>query len=236
MSIIPIAAIKPLAALSIIPVISFPLVSNLLTKTTQQIAALTSAATVRIDNGDALGSGFLITKDGYIITADHVVAQDDPKKPNKIMVTFRGQAPEEAVVVGEDKMADDALLKVAIVPRGALPLSFNLTSPTTGDDVIEVGMPFDTPWTVTKGIVSNPRYKNTDDVITYMQYDAPTNPGNSGGPVVDKNGALLGMADQIKAAQNMFGNAQNAGLAFAVPSRILRVSIDRIAVINELTL
>lgn len=228
-----IIALKPLYALAAIPFIGFPIVSNYLTKTTQEVAAMTSAATVRIDNGDSMGSGFLVTKDGYIVTADHVVAQDDPKTPNKIMITFKGQPALEAVVIGEDKELDVAYLKVASVPKGINPLSFNLKSPVIGDDVVEVGMPLETPWTVTKGIVSNSHYKN-DELIDFIQYDASTNPGNSGGPVVDKNGDVIGLADEIKSTVR--GTAQSAGLAFAVPSREIKVAIDRIATINGLNL
>jgi len=169
-----------------------------------------------------LGSGFYIDRGGYLITNYHVIASEvDPKYRGYSRITVRpSDAPEvrlPAKVVGWDRLLDLALLKVSTTPDYVFSLARD-SSPSPGQRVIAIGSPAGLENTVTSGIVSavGRRLLATGEVF---QVDVALNPGNSGGPLVDENGEVEGVA--------FAGLPQFQGLNFAIPSSwVLRVLPD----------
>ena len=180
----------------------------------------------------ALGSGFIISPDGYILTNDHVAGN-----ATKIIVTTTQGAEYNAKLVGTDKNSDVSLLKIEgkDLPYLKLGRSNDLA---VGEWAIAMGNPFglfsinDKP-TVTVGVVSNTGVnlgleegRNYRDMI---QTDAAISSGNSGGPLLNANGEVIGMNAVIRStAQNMQGEAGSIGLGFAIPIDRIKGVIDRI--------
>jgi Do/DeqQ family serine protease len=159
----------------------------------------------------SLGSGIVISSDGYILTNHHVVAQ-----ASKIRVSFSNREEFEAETVGSDPRTDIALIR--IVSDDDLDLPFLTFADSDflriGDEVLAVGNPFGVGQTVTKGIVSAlGRSIGLIDYEDLIQTDATINPGNSGGPLVDLNGQVVGMSTAILSRS---GGSQ--GIGFAIPS------------------
>ncbi|MFA6034265.1 MAG: Do family serine endopeptidase [Myxococcota bacterium] len=162
-----------------------------------------------------LGTGFVITSDGLIVTNNHVVEQAD-----KIVVKFQDEDKEyPAKVVGRDAKTDIAIIKVEAGKKLAtLPMG-DSDKAEVGDWVIAIGNPLGLSHTVTKGIIS---FKGRKDVhpggssgySDFIQTDAPINPGNSGGPLINLNGEVIGVNE------SMVGGAQNIG--FAVPINMVK--------------
>ena len=167
------------------------------------------------------GSGFLIDSRGDIVTSYHVIEGAD--RTSGVTVRFADNIARRARVVGQDANDDLAVLRVAMadVPHvDPLPLGDSSTV-RVGDPTLAIGNPFGYDRTLTSGIVSAlqrqiqaPNGLRIDNVI---QTDAPLNPGNSGGPLLDADGRVIGINSQIAAN----GNA-NVGIAFAVPINTAR--------------
>lgn len=165
--------------------------------------------------GSSLGSGFIISPDGYIVTNNHVVA---PARPDavvtQITVTLNDRTEYEAEVVGRDQIADVAVLK--ITPRQPLPfVRFGDSSRVrVGDWVVAIGNPFSLGGTVTAGIVSAVhRNINAGLYDRYIQTDASINSGNSGGPMFDLNGNVIGINTAL-----ISPTGGNVGIGFAIPA------------------
>jgi S1-C subfamily serine protease len=165
--------------------------------------------------GTATGSGFVVGKDGYILTNSHVV---EGASDVKVRFTENGDFVS-AQVKGRDASSDLAVLKVdpSKAPLRPIPLG-NSDDATVGDPVIAIGNPFGFTRTVTTGIVSAlqrqidaPNGFTIDHVI---QTDAAINPGNSGGPLLDADGKVIGINSQI--ATGGSGNG-SVGIGFAIP-------------------
>lgn len=159
------------------------------------------------------GSGVIISKDGYIITNNHVV-----DKANEVSVTLNDNREFKAKVVGTDRMSDVALLKIEGEDLPYLTFG-NSDALRVGEWVLAVGNPFNLTSTVTAGIVSA---KNRGNVMggglgiqSFIQIDAAVNPGNSGGALVNTRGELVGINTAIYSQTGNF-----AGYAFAVPISI----------------
>ncbi|MFA7492919.1 MAG: Do family serine endopeptidase [Proteiniphilum sp.] len=159
------------------------------------------------------GSGVIISKDGYIITNNHVV-----DKANEVSVTLNDNREFKAKVVGTDRMSDVALLKIEGEDFPYLTFG-NSDALRVGEWVLAVGNPFNLTSTVTAGIVSA---KNRGNVMggglgiqSFIQIDAAVNPGNSGGALVNTRGELVGINTAIYSQTGNF-----AGYAFAVPISI----------------
>jgi serine protease Do len=151
---------------------------------------------------EGAGSGFVISKDGYIVTNNHVIEDMD-----EIIVAFKGDRELEAKVVGRDPKTDIALIKVeSDEPLLAIALGdSDATRP--GDWVVAIGNPFGLEHTVTAGIVSA---KHRRDVIggsydDFIQTDAAINPGNSGGPLINLRGEVIGINTAINPRANTIG-------------------------------
>jgi serine protease Do len=174
---------------------------------------------------EGTGSGFIVSRDGYILTNNHVVADAD-----RVTVTLLDKRTFDARVVGRDPTTDIAVVKIDAT---------NLPVATLGDDektrvgqwVLAIGNPLGLDFTVTAGIISSKGrslpglLQNRYQIMDYIQTDAAINPGNSGGPLVNIRGEVVGVNSAI-ASQTGF----SAGYGFAIPITLARqVMADLIA-------
>ena len=157
-----------------------------------------------------LGSGVIVSPDGYILTNNHVV-----KDATEIRVALADGREMAAKVVGTDPKTDVALVKIKA--EGLPALTFADSGETAvGDVVLAVGNPFGIGQTVTQGIVSaKNRVTNGGMDEDFIQTDAAINPGNSGGALVDVEGRLVGINSEI-----LSGSGGNQGIGFAIPSNL----------------
>jgi S1-C subfamily serine protease len=167
----------------------------------------------------ALGSGFVIDKSGHIVTNYHVI-----EGANEVEVSFSNQDTLRATIVGSDPSTDIAVLRVQASARGLAPLAFgDSDSVRVGDPVVAIGNPFGLRRTATAGIVSAvqertitaPNGRPIDHVI---QTDAQINTGNSGGPLLNARGEVIGVNTQIAPGPS----GGNVGIGFAVPSNTVK--------------
>ena len=166
----------------------------------------------------ALGSGVIISSDGYILTNNHVV--DNSKT---IQVTLKDGRKLNAKVIGTDPQTDVALVKVDATNLEPITLADSETA-QVGDVVLAVGDPFGIGTTVTEGIISanhRARVASGEADEDFIQTDAAINPGNSGGALVDVQGRLIGINTSI-----LSRTGGNQGIGFAVPSNLCRWVAD----------
>ena len=159
----------------------------------------------------SFGSGFILTKDGYIMTNNHVIANSD-----EITITMSDQTELSAKLVGSDERSDLALLKVDAddLPTVNIGTSENLK---LGEWVLAIGSPFGFDHTVTAGIVSGKkRNLPNESYVPYIQTDVAINPGNSGGPLFNLKGDVVGVNAQIYTRSGGF-----MGVSFAIPAETL---------------
>jgi serine protease Do len=171
----------------------------------------------------SLGSGFVISQDGYIVTNNHVIEDVD-----KITVIFQDKSELPAEVVGRDPKTDVALLRVeADHELFALPLG-DSDPVRPGDWVVAIGNPFGLEHTVTAGIVSamhrNIQQGMYDD---FIQTDAAINPGNSGGPLINLAGEVIGINTAIRQGANTIG--------FAVPVNMAKMVLPQLRAHGQVT-
>jgi serine protease Do len=160
-----------------------------------------------------LGSGFIISTDGYILTNRHVVAEADT-----VTVRLTDKREFKAKVVGTDKRTDVALLKIEAKDLPTVPIG-DVSRIRTGEWVLAIGSPFGFENSVTAGIVSAVnRALPEENYVPFIQTDAAVNPGNSGGPLFNMKGEVIGINSQIYSRTGGF-----MGLSFAIP---IDVAID----------
>jgi serine protease Do len=171
------------------------------------------------DHEQALGSGFIVSRDGYIITNNHVVGDAD-----LVLVTIGDNEPVRAQVVGTDPATDLAVIRVR--SRNDLPvLPFGDSDQLqVGDWVIAIGQPFGLSHTTTSGIVSALGRSNIDltRYEDFIQTDAAINPGNSGGPLINLDGEVVGVNTAILGPQG------NIGIGFAIPINLVKNVYEQI--------
>jgi len=167
-----------------------------------------------------LGSGVVISPNGYILTNNHVV-----DGASTVMVTLNNRREYKARVVGADPKTDIAVVKIDATDLPAITIA-NSDKAQIGDFVLAVGNPFGVGQTVTMGIVSATGRGNLgiEDYEDFIQTDAPINPGNSGGALVNERGELVGINTAILAN----GSEGNQGIGFAVPINVARNVMDQI--------
>jgi serine protease Do len=166
----------------------------------------------------SLGTGFIISSDGYIVTNHHVIAD-----AQEIVVRFSDRKELTAKVIGSDERTDIALLKVDAknLPVVALGQSSKLK---VGEWVLAIGSPFGFEATVTQGIVSaKDRTLPDDTYVPFIQTDVAINPGNSGGPLFNLNGEVVGINSQIYSRSGGF-----MGLSFSIPIEVAMNTVDQI--------
>jgi putative serine protease PepD len=165
------------------------------------------------------GSGFVLNKNGDIVTAEHVVTG-----AQSIKVNFPDGHSASATVVGSDTGEDVAVIHVSVPSSELHPLTIGDSSTLqVGDGVVAIGSPFGLPGTVTAGIVSalgRPiSSPNLWTIANAVQTDAAINPGNSGGPLLNSSGQVIGINDQIDTnSTTSSGEGSSSGVGFAVPS------------------
>lgn len=180
--------------------------------------------------GPGGGSGFVLDKSGYVITNQHVVNGADG-----VSVRFASGTRKDAKVVGEDPSTDVALLKVD-APKNALkPLTLGDSgSVTVGDPVIAIGNPLNVGLSVTTGIISGTgrpiKAPNNYTINDAVQTDAAISSGNSGGPLIDARGAVIGINSQVASAGSQ-GVAQ--GIGFAVPINTVKGVVKQLITNGE---
>ena len=162
-------------------------------------------ATPAIEN--AYGTGFFVTNDGYMLTNHHVV-----KGANKITVTLNDRTELDAVLIGSDERSDVAVLKVAGTKFPALSIGdSNLLK--VGEPVLAIGSPFGFDYSASAGIVSaKSRSFSRDTSVPFIQTDVALNPGNSGGPLFNQRGEVIGINSRI-----FSGTGGYMGLSFSIP-------------------
>lgn len=155
----------------------------------------------------SLGSGFIVSPDGYILTNAHVV--DDA---SQVTVKLTDKREYKAKVVGSDKASDVALLKIAATNLPTVKIG-DPSKSKAGEWVVAIGSPYGFDNTVTAGIVSAKARALPDENYTpFIQTDVPVNPGNSGGPLFNLNGEVIGINSMIYSRTGGF-----QGLSFAIP-------------------
>jgi len=160
-----------------------------------------------------VGSGFLISDDGYVLTNAHVVDGAD-----EVIVTMTDRREFKARVLGSDKRSDVALLKVDATRLPSLVVG-DSGKIRVGEWVIAIGSPFNLESTVTAGIISA-KSRDTGEYLPLIQSDVAVNPGNSGGPLINMRGEVIGINSQIATLSGAYN-----GISFAVPiDEVMRVS------------
>ena len=174
----------------------------------------------REDRERSLGSGVIVSPEGYILTNNHVVAG-----ATDIQVTTSDKREYKARVVGTDPKTDIAVLKIDATNLPAITIG-DSSKIQVGDTVLAIGDPFGVGETVTSGIVSAIGRTNLgiEDYEDFIQTDAPINPGNSGGALVNDRGELIG----INTAILSHGSGGSQGVGFAVPANLARNVMDQI--------
>ena len=160
----------------------------------------------------SLGSGFIISKDGYVITNHHVV-----KDADEIIVRLNDRREFIAELVGSDVRSDIAVLKVEGEKLPFLKLA-DSSKVSVGEWVLAIGSPFGFDYSVTAGIISAiGRSLPNENYVPFIQTDVAINPGNSGGPLFNLDGEVIGVNSQIYSRTGGF-----MGLSFAVPANVVK--------------
>jgi len=174
---------------------------------------------------EGLGSGFIITSDGYVLTNNHVV-----ENATKITVMLKDGREFRGQVVGTDTTSDVAVVKISGTNLPTVELGDSSTL-TVGQKVIAIGNPYGLSQTVTTGVISalerNVQASQTETLVGVVQTDAAINPGNSGGPLVDLSGRVVGMNTMI------YQDAQ--GLGFSVSINTAKKVYDAILKNGKIT-
>ncbi len=170
------------------------------------------------DEGNSLGSGFVLSSDGYILTNHHVI-----KNADEIIVRFSDRNELVAKVLGSDVRSDVALLKVNATGLKAVTLG-DSTDAKVGEWVLAIGSPFGFDHSATAGIISAlGRSLPNDSYVPFIQTDVAINPGNSGGPLFNLKGEVIGINSQIYSRTGGF-----MGLSFAIPMDVAMNVVDQI--------
>lgn len=170
-----------------------------------------------VKNKTSLGTGFILNREGYIVTNSHVV-----KNAVQIQVKLYDNAEYKAEIIGRDQLTDIALLKINAPPQFLLPLKFGDSHKLkVGNKVIAIGSPFGLKQTVTAGIVSAMgRVIGSGPYDDYIQTDASINPGNSGGPLINMAGEVVGI--------NKGYMKSGHGIGFVIPIHLAQVVIAKL--------
>ena len=170
-----------------------------------------------------VGSGFILTADGYVMTNAHVVEGAD-----EVIVTLTDKREFKAKIVGSDKRTDVAVVKIEAKDLPAVKIG-DVNKLKVGEWVMAIGSPFGLENSVTAGIVSA-KQRDTGDYLPFIQTDVAINPGNSGGPLLNLRGEVVGINSQIYSRSGGF-----MGISFAIPiDEAVRVS-DQLRATGKVT-
>ncbi|GAA6134485.1 serine protease MucD [Oceaniserpentilla sp. 4NH20-0058] len=166
----------------------------------------------------SLGSGFIVSNDGYILTNNHVIDGAD-----QIFVRLNDRRELEAQLIGHDSSSDLALLKVEAKNLPTVDIG-NSEKLKVGEWVVAIGSPFGFDYSVTAGIVSaKGRSLPNENYVPFIQTDVAINPGNSGGPLFNLDGEVVGINSQIYTRSGGF-----MGLSFAIPMNVAMEVVDQL--------
>lgn len=161
-----------------------------------------------------VGSGFILTSDGFVMTNAHVVEGAD-----EVLVTLADKREFKARIIGADKRTDVAVVKIEATGLQAVKVISDMNRLKVGEWVMAIGSPFGLENTVTAGIVSA-KQRDTGDYLPLIQTDVAINPGNSGGPLINMRGEVVGINSQIYSRSGGY-----MGISFAIPmDEALRIS------------
>jgi len=180
----------------------------------------------------SLGSGFIISSDGYVVTNNHVISPPDTRaKLESITVTLPDGTEYEADLVGADAASDLAVLKIRANTTFPFVTFGDSSAARVGDWVVAIGNPFGLGGTVTSGIISAV-YRNTGQggaYDRYIQTDASINRGNSGGPLFDMRGNVIGINNAIFSP-----SGGSVGIGFAIPAEIAAPIVEQLKAGREI--
>jgi serine protease Do len=181
----------------------------------------------RTQREEGLGSGVIVSPDGYIVTNNHVVSHATTLK-----VTLSDGREFTAKTIGTDPQTDVAVVKINATNLPVLPFG-NSDAARVGDIVFAIGNPFGEEHTVTMGIVSAKNRQlgaSSSDIQNFIQTDAAINPGNSGGALINAQGQMIAMNTAILTGGNTFGGGEggNIGIGFAIPSNMAKEVMDQL--------
>ncbi len=173
----------------------------------------------------SLGSGFIITGDGYVMTNNHVV-----EKADEVIVRLSDRREFEAEVIGRDRQSDTAILKINAKDLPTVKIGKSNTL-KVGEWVLAIGSPFGFDHSVTAGIVSaKGRSLPSENYVPFIQTDVAINPGNSGGPLFNLKGEVVGVNSQIYSRTGGF-----MGLSFAIPIEVAMNVADQLRTTGKVT-
>jgi len=173
----------------------------------------------------SLGSGFIISSDGYVLTNQHVV-----KDADEIVVRLQDRRELVAKVVGSDKRSDIALLKIEATNLPVLNIGSS-ENMKVGSWVLAIGSPFGFDHSVTAGIVSaKGRSLPSDNYVPFIQTDVAINPGNSGGPLFNMEGQVVGVNSQIYSR-----TGGSMGISFAIPIEVAMKVVEQLKTSGHVT-
>jgi S1-C subfamily serine protease len=172
------------------------------------------------------GSGFIIDKEGHILTNYHVIAN-----AREVEVTLHNKKKYKATVIGRDRSHDLAVIQIQA--PGLVPATLGDSKPlVVGQKVYAIGNPFGLNGTMTRGIISSLRPIQTPEgaeIDEAIQTDAAINPGNSGGPLLNSRGEVIGINSLIATG----GSNQSAGIGFAIPINTAKAAINDLITIGR---
>ena len=170
-----------------------------------------------------VGSGFILTSDGFVMTNAHVVEGAD-----EVVVTLPDKREFKAKIIGTDKRSDVAVVKIEATGLPAVKIG-DINRLKVGEWVMAIGSPFGLENTVTAGIVSA-KQRDTGDYLPFIQTDVAINPGNSGGPLINMRGEVVGINSQIYSRSGGF-----QGISFAIPIDEAARVADQLRVSGKVT-
>lgn len=198
-------------------VLQLPEFSKLAEQAKQSVVSIEVSSNESRRNADGMGSGFVISEDGYLLTNNHVT-----EGARKIVVNLADGSEHDAELVGSDPETDLSLLKIDV--DGLMPFKFGSVEKTpVGSWVVAIGAPFGFEQTVTAGIISAKGRSVGEQYVPYIQTDVAINVGNSGGPLINMDGKVIGINSKIIST---YGGS--LGLSFAIP---IDLAVD---VVNQL--
>lgn len=175
------------------------------------------------DQPRGVGSGFILTADGFVMTNAHVVEGAD-----EVVVTLTDKREFKARIIGVDKRSDVAVVKIEANGLAAVKIG-DINRLKVGEWVMAIGSPFGLENTVTAGIVSA-KQRDTGDYLPFIQTDVAINPGNSGGPLINMRGEVVGINSQIYSRSGGF-----QGISFAIPIDEATRVADQLRVSGKVT-
>ena len=206
------------------------------TLSTEDLVKAVKPATVMVLVGNGLGSGFIVSPDGLLVTNAHVVAgggQDDPLATDYarvVKIRFANGMEVPARVVGFHPTKDLALIQLPPNPFGwpSVPIG-DSAALAEGEAIVAAGHPRGLPFTVTRGIVSGVEFRS-NGWVKYIQHDASVNPGNSGGPLFNMRGEVVGVNSMIMTQSGGFD-----GISYAITAADVQTALDQYAKVGNIS-